>query len=231
MSQVRLLANLQTLDTQLDNIRNRLKEIDAALNDHRAVRQAASRAEKAAAALTAARLALTRAEQEVQAQQDKTTRNQQALYGGGKSPKQLEELQMESGALARHLETLEERQLEALIAFEEAEAADQAARENLERTKTQAAADNQDLSGEQQQLLTEQAALEDQRQAAVSGIPADVLSEYERLRKARLGLAVAPVKDGACAACGALLTAAQAQAARSPSKITNCEVCGRIIHG
>jgi predicted nucleic acid-binding Zn-ribbon protein len=231
MSQVRLLANLQTLDTQLDNIRHRLTEIDAALSDHSAVRKAAARAEKAAAALTAARLALKRAEQEVQTQQDKIDRNQQALYGGGKSPKQLEELQMESGALARHLETLEERQLEALIASEEAEVADQAAQENLASTKSQAAAENTDLSKEQQQLMTEQAALEEQREAATAGITTDLITEYERLRKARLGLAVAPVKDGACTACGAELTAAQAQAARSPSKITNCVVCGRIVHG
>ena len=63
-------------------------------------KKATARAEKAAKSLTKTRLALKTAEQDVQAQQDKIERNQKALYGGGnKSPKELEDLQMESGAL------------------------------------------------------------------------------------------------------------------------------------
>lgn len=231
MSQARNLAHLQHLDTQLDQAKNRLEEIDAALNDNSAVRQAAKRADKAAETLTAARLALRKAESDVQAQQAKIERNQKALYGGGKSPKELEDLQMEAGALGRHLETLEERQLEAMIAVEEAEAADRAAQENLSKVKAQAAAENTDLAAEQETLHARVAELQTKRQQAVEPIPDDLLARYEKLRQTRFGLAVTGVKSGACEACGASLTAAQAQAARTPSKIAYCEVCGRIMNG
>ena len=93
MSQVRQLVQLQLLDTQLDQANNRLAEIDAALNDSSALKQAKAKAEKAAAVLVEARLALKRAEQDVGVQQEKIDRNQKALYGGSKkSPKELEDL-------------------------------------------------------------------------------------------------------------------------------------------
>jgi predicted nucleic acid-binding Zn-ribbon protein len=230
MSQARNLVHLQHLDTQLDQAKKRLEEIDAALNDNSAVRQAARRAEKAAQAHTAAQLDLRKAESEVQAQQAKIERNQKALYGGGKSPKELEDLQMESGALSRYQETLEERQLETMIALEEAEAADRAAQENLAKVKARVAAENSDLAAEQETLTDEVVELKAQRQNALEPIPADLLANYEKLRQTRFGLAVTGVRDGACEACGASLSAAQAQVARTPSKIAYCEVCGRILH-
>ncbi|HAY83969.1 MAG TPA: hypothetical protein DCY42_03320 [Chloroflexi bacterium] len=231
MSQVRYLFNLQQIDTQLDQARNRLAEIDAALNDSSVVRKANTRHKKADEALTKARLALKRAEQDVQVQQDKIEKNQKALYGGSvRNPKELEDLQMESGALARYLSVLEERQLEAMIAFEEAESAHEQAAHNLEKVKKEAAAQNIDLSGEQEVLLAEVEVLEKQRQAALTSIEPELLGRYEKLRKTRFGVAVTGVKQGSCAACGAILSAAQAQEARLPSKVTHCDTCGRILH-
>jgi predicted nucleic acid-binding Zn-ribbon protein len=231
MSQVRHLVQLQEIDSQIDQAKARLEEIDAALNDNSAMRKANARTEKAAKALTKAQLALRRAEQDVQAQQDKIDRNQKALYGGGKSPKELEDLQMESGALGRYLEKLEETQLEVMIAFEDAEAEDQAAKENLSAVKKEVAAENVDLSAEQESLEEKITRLNTQREAAAAPITPDLIADYEKLRQDRFGLAVTSVNDGGCAACGASLTAAQAQAARSPNKIAHCGVCGRIIHG
>lgn len=231
MSQARNLFQLQQIDTQLDQARNRLAEIDAALNDNSVVRKANARLTKAEEVLTKTRLALKRAEQDVQVQQEKIEKNQKALYGGSvRNPKELEDLQMESGALQRYLSVLEDRQLEAMIAFEEAENAQQLADTNLDTAKKETASQNIDLSAEQETLLSEVDALEGQRQSAVLSIEPDLLADYEKLRKTRVGVAVAGVRDGSCAACGAVLTASQAQEARLPSKVTYCDTCGRILH-
>ncbi|MFN2145335.1 MAG: zinc ribbon domain-containing protein [Anaerolineales bacterium] len=231
MSQVRQLVQLQDLDTQLDQAKKRLVEIDAALNDNSAVKKAAARSEKAAGVLMKARLALKNAELDVQTQQDKIDRNQKALYGGGnKSPKELEDLQMESEALARYLGVLEDRQLEAMMAFEEADSASQTADKALTDTKNQAAAGNVDLTAEQEDLLAKVAGLEAEREALAAPIEPDLLSEYEKLRQTRMGVAVSEIRDGGCSVCGANLSAAQIQAARSPSKTATCEVCGRILY-
>lgn len=231
MSQVRQLVQLQQLDTQLDQAKKRLVEIDVALNDSSAVKQANAKAEQAAGVLTEARLALKRAEQDVGVQQGKIDRNQKALYGGSKkTPKELEDLQMESGALGRYLNVLEDRQLEAMVVFEEAESASHAADQNLADTKKRVAAENVDLTAEQENLLAEVANLESDREKAVPPIAPDLLAEYEKLRRTRMGVAVSQVNDGGCSVCGAFVSAAQAQAARSPSKVAHCDVCGRILY-
>ena len=231
MSQKRRLANLQDIDTQLDQARSRLEEIDAALSDNSAVKKAAARAKKAEDRFTKVRLALKHAEQDVQVQEEKIEKNQKALYGGSvRNPKELEDLQMEAGALRRYLSVLEDRQLEAMIVFEEAEAAQEDAQTNLAAVKKQAAAQNTDLTAEQAELEAKVAQLEAQRSAAIAEINADLLERYEEIRQKRFGQAVAGVRDGSCAACGAILSAAQAQEARSPTKITYCDTCGRILH-
>ena len=229
---MRNLFQLQQIDTQLDQARGRLGEIDAALSDNTKVRKANARLTKADDAQTKARLALKRAEQDVQVQQEKIEKNQKALYGGSvRNPKELEDLQMESGALQRYLSVLEDRQLEAMIAFEEAQARHKAAEANLAKVKKEAAAQNSHLSAEQEVLQAEAAQLEGQRSSAVEDIPPDLMATYQKLRKTRFGVAVTNLRDGSCAACGSVLTAAQAQEARSPSKITHCDACGRILHG
>lgn len=231
MSDTRQLYNLQQLDTELDTDRARLAEIERILNDNSALKKAKDQVSRAEENHTKAQLALKRAEQEVQVQQDKIDKNQKKLYGGTvKAPKELEDLQMEAGALRRYLSTLEDKQLEAMLVYEEAEAKKQQSQENLEKVRHQVADQNQDLTQEQAALTEKVESLDSERQELYGTFSQDILSQYEKLRQSRAGLAVADVKDNSCAACGATLTAAQSQAARSPSQITNCEMCGRILH-
>jgi predicted nucleic acid-binding Zn-ribbon protein len=176
-------------------------------------------------------LALKRAEQDVETQQKKIENNQKTLYSGTvKNPKELEDLQNEAEALNRYLTVLEEKQLEEMISFEEAEAAHQEAEANLDKVKQQTADQNVILTNEQSELQKEAEKLEGQRQNEVSGIDAEDMANYTKLREIRGGLAVTTVENSICSACGATLTASQAQAARSPSKITTCDSCKRILY-
>jgi len=230
MSDKRQLFNLQQLDTELDQHRARLAEIESILNDNSALKKANSRVSQTAEAFTKAKLALKRAEQDVEVQHNKIDRNQKKLYGGAvKAPKELEDLQMEAGALRRYLTTLEDKQLESMIAFEEAEAKAKASEENLEEVKQAVANQNQDLTKEQTMLNQKVESLESERQELQATFSQDILSQYEKLRQSRAGLAITDVKANSCAACGATLTAALAQAARSPSQMVNCATCGRIL--
>jgi len=231
MSQTRQLFLLQQIDTDIDNSRLRLSEIDAALNDNSAVKQAKAKAEKAEKLSQQARTALKNAELDVEAQQTKIASNERALYGGAvTNPKELEDLQMESAALKRHLSTLEDRLLEAMVAFEEADKKHKAAQAELENVRQQAAEENVELSEEQDQLIDHLAELTQTRDETAEPIAPDSMKIYEELRQSRAGVAVAEVLDNSCTACGANLTAAQAQAARLPSKITTCDSCKRILY-
>jgi len=140
-------------------------------------------------------------------------------------------MQNEAAALKRFKIVLEDRQLDAMLAVEEAEQAYQAAAAELESVRAQFARQNSDLQEEQANLLKDLARTESERQAAASSIPSPDLSLYEQLRKQRRGIAVAKVTDKACSACGSTLNAALLHAARSPNQITRCDTCSRILYG
>ena len=232
MSRSQNLYRLQQIDTEIDQANARLKEIKTLLADNANLRKANALAERAQKNLDAAQKLLRQAEGKVQEQRIKIEQTEATLYSGNvRNPKELKDLQDEAAALKRYLEVLEERQLEAMLAVDDAAAKNQEAQKILAKYRTQAETQNARLRGERSQLTEQVAALTQKRQRAAEDIAPDDLDTYERLRNQRAGVAVAAVKDGSCAACGATLTAALYQAARSPSKLVFCASCGRILHG
>jgi uncharacterized protein len=225
------LFRLQLLDSRMDEIRVRLEEIRQTLENNEEVLQAKKRVAETDSKLNLAGHALRQAEAEVDKQKIKIEQSEANLYSGNvKNPKELQDLQMEIAALKRHLVTLEDRQLDAMLEVESSEQANQAALDNLERVKSRLAEQNQTLTGEQASLNKEFERLETERQAAVSPLDANLLAVYEQLRQQKRGLAIASVSDGACAACGTTLTPAQFQSARSTTQTYNCPTCGRILY-
>jgi len=122
------------------------------------------------------------------------------------------------------------RELEAMMAAEETEAAFQAAETRLqtlqEERLQQEARWRGELTAHQQRLST----LDTRRQRLTATLPADALATYERLRQSRNGLAVTTVTNSACDACGAPITPALLRAARSPETLAFCRTCKRILY-
>jgi predicted nucleic acid-binding Zn-ribbon protein len=231
MSQPFKLFRLQQLDSQIDSAQARLKEIHTALNDDHALKQAEALAQQSAGTLEASRKALLRAEGEVKAQWLKIEQNESTLYGGKiRNPKELQDLQAEVAALKRYMEKLEERQLEEMIALEEAQAQHQAVSIELEKVRARSAMLNENLLNERKGLLAEVDRLQSERQATVASVLEADLNLYMQLRQTRRGIAVAQVVDKNCSACGSTLNATLLHAAHSPNQLTRCDTCGRILY-
>lgn len=231
MSSVFKLFRLQQLDSQLDAIQSRLNEIEHALKDQRELKQAESRFAAAADTLNRIAAELRRAEQEVKAQRLKIEQTEATLYGGKvRNPKELQDLQNESAALKRYLAVLEDRQLEKMIAHEEAQADESEASRRQEDERRRSESLNEDLSRERTALQEDARRLKSEREATAASIPKADLDLYNQLRQQRRGLAVARVTDSHCSACGSTLSAALLHSARSPNQITRCDTCGRILY-
>jgi predicted nucleic acid-binding Zn-ribbon protein len=231
MSQSLQLFNLQKIDTNLDNAGARLEEIEITLNDDALLKNTQEYEVNTNHKFQEARKALKFAEDEVRAQQTKINNNQKILYSGSvTNPKELEDLQNESEALKRYLIVLEDKQLEKMLAFEEAEAEYIKAQAKLEQVREQVAVENSELLKEKKSLLEGIETLENEREHAISTIDHETLSTYSKLRETHRGVAVVEVSDRTCLACGATLSASLAQAVHSPSKITYCDSCGRILY-
>jgi predicted nucleic acid-binding Zn-ribbon protein len=231
MSQPFTLYRLQQLDSQLDRTQLRLAEIQVALNEAQELRQAEEAASQTEAALQAARKVLQKADEAVKEQRIKIATTEAALYGGKvRNPKELQDLQNESAALKRYLNVLEDRELEAMLAEEEAVATNRDAQIALELAQAKHAAHQNDLVQEQKRLEKEVPRLGEERQATANTVPSDEMALYETLRKQRRGLAVTLVKNKACTSCGSTLNAILLDAALTSGQLTRCDGCGRILY-
>jgi predicted nucleic acid-binding Zn-ribbon protein len=231
MSQPFKLYRLQQIDSQLDRGRNRLHEINKVLQDDAALRQARQNIASSEQKLQSTRKALLSSEWEVNEQHIKIEQSESSLYGGKiRNPKELQDLQNEVAALKRYLTVLEDRQLDDMLALEEAENELEHDKQVMRQVEAQASSQNALLLQEQDNLLKEIQNQETERQAVISSIPREELILYDQLRKMRNGVAVARVTDRACSACGSTLSASLLSTARSANQITRCASCGRILY-
>jgi hypothetical protein len=225
------LFRLQQVDSQLDQVRSRLNEIERLLADNEVITTANNVLQDAKKAQETAQRELSKAEDEVKAVQAKLKENQDTLYGGKvKNPKELQDLQMEADSHKRHISSLEEIELEKMVALEEEQSAVESAEKALEAALAQQGVEQRTLGSEQNKLSAEAARLEEERSADLSSIPNEDLKVYESLRTSKGGLAVAKVQSKTCGACGAELSASLAQAARSPNELARCDNCKRILY-
>lgn len=224
------LYRLQQVDSQIDQIQARLKAIQQTLENDVALRSANERLATAETQHNDAERALKLGESEVEKQRIKIEQAEASLYGGRvQNPKELQDLQKDVASLKRHRETLEERELEAMIAAEDSEKALQTARADLERVQANLKEQNRDLTQESDTLRKRLDRFKSERQAVVTDIASQALGTYEQLRKQKRGLAITTIADNSCEACGTTLTASQQQSARSTSQLFHCPTCGRIL--
>lgn len=224
------LYRLQQVDRQMDRSRAQLDNIRATLENDVELKQALNRVEAAQTENFHCDHQLKNAAAEAEAQKIKIQQAESSLYGGRvQNPKELQDLQKDIASLKKHLSTLEERELEAMIKAEKSEADLQSAKTDLELIQARLGNEHKNLLTDQARITLELERLAEERGAALSPIESSLLQTYENLRLQKRGTAIAEVVDGACASCGTTLNAAIQQNARSPKQLTNCPSCGRIL--
>jgi predicted nucleic acid-binding Zn-ribbon protein len=68
------------------------------------------------------------------------------------------------------------------------------------------------------------------RKEIEAALSANVLDLYERIRKARRGVAIAEVRDGFCTACHFALRPQLYNEVRAQESLLTCENCSRILY-
>lgn len=225
------LYRLQQVDSRIDQIQARLKAIQQTLENDLELRAATDQLAAAETEHRDAERALKSSEAEVEKQRIKIEQAEASLYGGQvHNPKELQDLQKDIASLKRHLETLEERELQAMLSVEDIEKELQTAKTTLERVQLNLKEQNQDLARESETLNKELERLHSEHQAVLTNIATQALNVYDQLRKQKRGIAVTTVADSSCEACGTTITASQQQNARSASQLFHCPTCGRILY-
>lgn len=225
------LYRLQQVDSQIDGIQARQQWIRATLQDDLSLQAATQALTAADSKYKDAARALKQTEVEVEKQRIKIEQTEASLYGGRvQNPKELQDLQKDVASLKKHLETLEERELEAMVLAETAENELQTAKTELDQTQANVSEQYRDLSKENETLDKDLERLEHERNAILSDLVSSVVATYDQIRKQRRGIAVTTITDSACAACGTTLTLSLQQSARSATQLFTCPTCGRILY-
>jgi len=230
MSAVFGLFRLQQVDRQIDQTQARLNAIQAVLENDTELRKALDELEAAQKGCQEAQALLRESEAEVKAQQIKIEQAESSLYGGSvHNPKELQDLQNDVASLKRRLSTLEDRQLDAMLAMDTHQSGLEAAQNGLAGLSSRRGDEHDQLLEEQASLNKNHARLQAERQAVTTDLPAASLQMYEEMRGRKRGVAVSEVADNSCSACGTQLSPAIQQSARS-SQIIFCPTCGRILY-
>ena len=231
MSQAFHLAQLQKIDTEMDQIQSRISEIDQILSTNELLDQAKEADLKASQNVKSGQKNIKEVEAAIQKHRIKMETSEAALYGGKiRNPKELQDIQNEIFSLRKLISSLEDEQLDLMLTLEQLEEEQKITAKNLIQAEADTANRLAGLMGEKNLLLKNTERLQTEKEATLPQISADDLAMYNRLRKQKQGMAVSLAEDGSCKGCGTTLRPAEIQASKSPTQLVYCSTCGRILY-
>ena len=229
------LLELADLDTELGRLAYRRRTLpEIAELDQLAVRGAQVRDDttRADTELSDLDREQARSERDVEQVRVRIDRDQQRLDAGKVSnARELESLQSEIASLRRRQGDLEEIVLDLMERRESA----QARRDGADGDATTMAAELAVVTARRDSALAEiseqEAKAATARAAVAAGMPADLLTLYDKVRAQSGGLGAAPLRRGQCLGCRVQLSTVDLNAIRAaaPDEVLRCEECRRIL--
>ncbi len=125
---------------------------------------------------------------------------------------------------------LEDQMLEKMIEAEELQKRVGEAVAKLESEKGRVASEKKRLEDMQSAHTQKRDRLTERRQALAATLHEQVLNQYERVRRARGGVAVAPARDGLCSGCNVVLRPQLYNDVQTNEFLIECENCSRILY-
>jgi uncharacterized protein len=230
----RRLLDVQDLDTRLDQLAHkrrtlpelaRLVELDSQVGD---LRTALITSRTAVGDL---KRELTKAEADVEQVRVRAQRDQGRLDSGQGSPKDLQALQSELGALGRRQGALEEVELDVMERLEAHETALAEVTTAHDALATKRAAVEAERDAAFAALDADAEKLRAERAEAVEGLDAALVTLYEKLRAQLGGRGAGALRGARCESCRLELNPLDVEGIRKAAddQVVRCEECGRIL--
>jgi predicted nucleic acid-binding Zn-ribbon protein len=229
------LLDVQELDARIDQLRHRLATLPeteelAALAAERA--QVDGRVRDLQIEIDDLTREQKKADADVEQVKARRVRDQDRMDRGLVSnPKDLERMQQELVSLARRISELEDTELEVMERLESAQTDQTRLHARLTEIDARAAALTESRDARAGEATGQMAAATDERTLTAQGLPADLLTLYEKIRAQKGGVGAAALVRRRCTGCSLDLTAADlgAIAKASPDEVLRCEECNRIL--
>ncbi len=229
MSQVRQLYRLQQIDSEINAKKLRLAEVVQLQRETQELRTARAREKHAAGELQKWQTRLNGLNLEQGSVSNEAKRTENRLYSGKvTNPKELADLQQKIEALGRRHATLDDEILEAMIMVEDVETEKVAADQQLAQILSGWEKDQEKLKAEQNELALSLHTLIQNREKQAAQIEQKTLTEYDRLRNRKGGVAVAALQGDSCGRCHLTVSATKIKRVETGEMVT-CGGCGRIL--
>ncbi len=224
------LYRLQQIELQAQESVRRLEEIAAELADNAGVLAAEQKCREAGEALKPLRARQRDLELELAGNEEKVRATGQQLYSGAvKSPREMQDMQMEMESLTRRNGDLDTWILETMLVLEEAEAQLAGHERALAVALEQRGDTQRELLEERETLQAGLPQLKEKRREALTHISAELQNQYRALRPRKGGQPVARMPGNSCERCGVSQTLTAEREVRLGRRLVTCANCGRIL--
>jgi predicted nucleic acid-binding Zn-ribbon protein len=229
------LLELQALDSRLDQLAHRRKN----LPEHAEVERLTARLAQLRDLVVAAQTEegdiareQAKAEADVDQVRARAARDQERLNSGRiSSPKELSSLQHEIGSLAKRQADLEDTVLEIMERHEEADGRITELTAAREATAAELAEVEQRRDAAFAEIDSEASGAAGQRKELAASMPRDLVALYEKIREAQGGVGAASLRQRRCEGCRLELDITDFNRVRDapPDAVLRCEECRRIL--
>jgi predicted nucleic acid-binding Zn-ribbon protein len=171
-------------------------------------------------------------EQQIEASKSRRAELERRMFGGQvTAPRELQAMDDEVKHLVRHIAELEDRELEVMEALEPLDAELTTAEIERVALEEEATRLRDAIALSEASLGAELAVQSSERDGAASGVPQELLTRYEQLRKKLGGTGAARLIGGSCGGCHLTLPSMEVDRIRKalPDAIITCDQCGRIL--
>ena len=231
MTTIQHIFELQELDWKIDRFKNDLESVDKHLHDQSALIKAKARVLALEKTLLEMQRNHMSESQEVVDLKEQAGALEKKLYGGSvRNPKELESLQLELSYSKKRLGEHEEKLINLMIEVVENGQLTADAKLNLTNLQADWAASQISLTEERSRLVALSRDSTVEREQIVASISPSQIAQYERIKAAKQGYAVAKIERGQCTGCRLTLPTKDLQRARNMSDISTCGSCGRILY-
>lgn len=203
-------ARLATLDESIRSLEDELAQVTSELAERRKDVREAQRA------VDDKRASLDRARAKMDAVQNQ---------------RQYSAATVEFDLVKRDIRVLEDRALDLMQKADDLEARRRELSERLEAAKLEILPKREEAVAEIDRIESVLAAQREQRAEAAERVEPRTLELYDRIRRSRSDVAMAPLTaDGACGHCYTAVTIQQRLEVKTVSRIIRCEGCGVILY-
>jgi len=225
-----ILYRLQSVDLELADLNNRLREAESLLGESTELKAARLALQKVSSKHEAVQAQLRSLELDLKTVNARIASTAERLYGGQVSnPKELASLEQDLTNSKNAASALESRILESMEQLDST-GQDATAAQNGLQDAEQACQVLQARAHDQIDRLREQITALTERRGTLAGtVQSSELAVYEQLRRSKGGRAVAILEGVMCQGCRMTIPSGKAQLVRQSDQIVTCMNCGRIL--